>query len=175
MQQGNEFSFADLASELSELTREANRANATIYTIDPRGLVGMPDLDQKVDMMDFQNYVTTSQNSLRVLAEQTGGFAMVNQNDFDEGAEADRRGDERLLRARLLLVQSRSDAAAPQGRNEGEPPERRPALPHRIHAEADQGAGCEAAHRSRSNSRASSGRIKRKGRPALPDGPLCFS
>jgi VWFA-related protein len=82
MRAGNEFSFADLASELSELTREANRANTTIYTIDPRGLVGMPDLDEKVDMMDFQNYVTTSQNSLRVLSEQTGGFATVNQNDF---------------------------------------------------------------------------------------------
>lgn len=82
MRQGNEFSFADLASEISELTREANRANATIYTIDPRGLVGGPDLDQKVDMMDYQNYITTSQNSLRVIAEQTGGFATVNQNDF---------------------------------------------------------------------------------------------
>ena len=82
MRQGNQFSFADLASELSELTRQANRANATIYAIDPRGLVGGPDLDEKVDMMDFQNYVTTSQNSLRVLSEQTGGFATVNQNDF---------------------------------------------------------------------------------------------
>jgi VWFA-related protein len=82
MQQGNEFSFADLASELSELTRQANRANCSIYTIDPRGLVGMPDLDQNVDMMDFQNYIRTSQDSLRVLAEQTGGFATINQNDF---------------------------------------------------------------------------------------------
>jgi VWFA-related protein len=82
MQNGNEFSFADLANELSELTREANRANATIYTIDPRGLVGMPDLDQNVDMMDFQNYIRTSQDSLRVLSEQTGGFATINQNDF---------------------------------------------------------------------------------------------
>jgi VWFA-related protein len=82
MRQGNQFSFADLASELSELTRQANRANATIYAIDPRGLVGGPDLDEKVDMMDYQNYVTTSQNSLRVLSEQTGGFATVNQNDF---------------------------------------------------------------------------------------------
>ncbi len=82
MRQGNQFSFADLASEISELTRQANRANVTIYTIDPRGLVGGPDLDQKVDMMDYQNYVTTSQNSLRVIAEQTGGFATVNQNDF---------------------------------------------------------------------------------------------
>ena len=42
----------------------------------------MPDLDENVDMMDYQNYVTTSQNSLRVLAEQTGGFATINQNDF---------------------------------------------------------------------------------------------
>ena len=82
MRAGNEFSFADLASELSELTREANRANTTIYTIDPRGLVGMPDLDQNVDMMDFQNYIRTSQDSLRVLSEQTGGFATINQNDF---------------------------------------------------------------------------------------------
>jgi VWFA-related protein len=82
MRTGNQFSFADLAAELSELTRQANRANTTIYTIDPRGLVGMPDLDEKVEMMDFQNYVTTSQNSLRVLSEQTGGFATINQNDF---------------------------------------------------------------------------------------------
>jgi VWFA-related protein len=82
MRVGNEFSFADLASELSELTREANRANTTIYTIDPRGLVGMPDLDQNVDMMDFQNYIRTSQDSLRVLSEQTGGFATINQNDM---------------------------------------------------------------------------------------------
>lgn len=79
---GTRFSEADLAIELAELTRAANRANATIYTIDPRGLVGMPDLDQKVDMVEWQNYVTSSQNSLRVLAELTGGFATVNRNDL---------------------------------------------------------------------------------------------
>ncbi len=81
---GTEFSAADLAAQLSELTREANRANATIYTIDPRGLVGMPDLDEKIDMVEWQDYVTTSQNSLRVIAELTGGMAVVNQNDFDK-------------------------------------------------------------------------------------------
>ena len=82
MQQGNEFSFADLASELGELTREANRANATIYTIDPRGLVGRTGPRREGRHDGYQNYVTTSQDSLRVLAEQTGGFAVVNQNDF---------------------------------------------------------------------------------------------
>jgi VWFA-related protein len=81
---GNQFSFADLSAQLSELTREANRANTTMYTIDPRGLVGMPDLDEKVDMMEWQDYITTSQNSLRVIAELTGGIAVVNQNDFDK-------------------------------------------------------------------------------------------
>jgi VWFA-related protein len=79
---GNEFADADLAGELGYLTRAANRANVTIYTIDPRGLVGGPDIDQEVDMMDWQHYITESQNSLRVLAELTGGTAVVNQNDF---------------------------------------------------------------------------------------------
>jgi VWFA-related protein len=85
MKQGNVFAEADLAMELSELTRAANRANASIYTIDPRGLVGGPDLDEQVDMVEWQNYVRSSQDSLRVLAELTGGVAVVNQNDFDKG------------------------------------------------------------------------------------------
>jgi VWFA-related protein len=82
--QGNEFYQADLVSELSYLTRAANRANVTMYTIDPRGLVGMPDLDEKVDMTEWQDYVRTSQDSLRTIAELTGGYAAVNQNDFDK-------------------------------------------------------------------------------------------
>jgi VWFA-related protein len=82
--QGNKFYQADLVSDLSWLTRNANRANVTMYTIDPRGLVGMPDLDEKVDMMEWQAYVRTSQDSLRTIAELTGGYAAVNQNDFDK-------------------------------------------------------------------------------------------
>ena len=81
---GNKFYQADLVSELSWLTRAANRANVTMYTIDPRGLVGMPDLDEKVDMVEWQAYVRTSQDSLRTIAELTGGYAAVNQNDFDK-------------------------------------------------------------------------------------------
>jgi len=83
-QNKNEFYQADLVSELSWLTRNANRANVTMYTIDPRGLVGMPDLDEKVDMVEWQDYVRTSQDSLRTIAELTGGYAAVNQNDFDK-------------------------------------------------------------------------------------------
>jgi VWFA-related protein len=82
--QGNKFYQADLVSDLSWLTRNANRANVTMYTIDPRGLVGMPDLDEKIDMVEWQAYVRTSQDSLRTIAELTGGYAAVNQNDFDK-------------------------------------------------------------------------------------------
>lgn len=76
---------ADLIMQMRELTRAANRANATIYTIDPRGLVAAPDVDEEIDIMDFHDWVRETQVSLRVLAEETGGFAIVNMNDFDRG------------------------------------------------------------------------------------------
>jgi VWFA-related protein len=79
---GNAFAAADLAAELSELTREANRANTTIYTIDPRGLVGGPDISQStLETTDWQDHVRETQSSLRVIAELTGGFAAINSND----------------------------------------------------------------------------------------------
>jgi hypothetical protein len=57
-----------------------------MYTIDPRGLVGGPDLDEtKLDMTDWQDHIRETQSSLRVIAELTGGFALVNSNDFDKG------------------------------------------------------------------------------------------
>ena len=80
----NRFAEADLVGELAELTRQANRANTTIYTIDPRGLVGGPDLDEKIDMSEYQSYVSATQSSLRTIAELTGGTAIVNQNDFSK-------------------------------------------------------------------------------------------
>ncbi len=82
--QSNQFADADLARELSELTRAANRANATFYTIDPRGLVAGSDMDEQVDTTEWNNHIRKSQDSLRVIAEETGGFAVINQNDFDK-------------------------------------------------------------------------------------------
>jgi VWFA-related protein len=83
--QSEEFADADLARELWELTRTANRANVTIYTMDPRGLVGpLSDLDDNVDTQQWGDFVRKSQDSLRVIAEETGGVAVVNQNDFNK-------------------------------------------------------------------------------------------
>jgi VWFA-related protein len=83
-----QFSDAELTTMLAELTREANRSNVTMYTIDPRGLVGpLSDLDQEVEPQQWQEFVRKSQDSLRVLAEDTGGIAVVNQNDFDRALQ----------------------------------------------------------------------------------------
>jgi VWFA-related protein len=70
----------------------ATRGNVAIYTIDPRGLVsGSEDLiqssstfdDQGVGLVSALSELRLSQDSLRVLSENTGGFAAVNQNDFN--------------------------------------------------------------------------------------------
>jgi VWFA-related protein len=83
-----QFSDAELTGMLGELTREANRSNVTMYTIDPRGLVGpLSDLEDEVEPQQWQTFVRKSQDTLRVLAEDTGGIAVVNQNDFDGALE----------------------------------------------------------------------------------------
>lgn len=84
-QQNNRFADADLASELVALTGAANRANASLYTIDPRGLVGTVSVADQMDPGEMRDHLSKTQGSLRLLAEATGGIAVVNDNDF-EGA-----------------------------------------------------------------------------------------
>jgi len=79
----NVFADADLAAQLRELTRAANRANATIFTIDPRGLVGTTDAGQQIDQTEWSTHLLRTRSSLRALAEGTGGAAVTNQNDFE--------------------------------------------------------------------------------------------
>ncbi len=72
----------DLLAYLRELTLTANRANVTLYPVDPRGLTGVVDAGKYLDQSDWRTVVQKSQSSLRYLAEQTGGRAVVNVNDF---------------------------------------------------------------------------------------------
>jgi VWFA-related protein len=68
----------------------ATRGNVTIYTIDPRGLTSAEgDLIEvsstigDADSRAIANELRLSQDSLRVLADATGGFAAVNRNDLN--------------------------------------------------------------------------------------------
>ena len=76
-----------------QATAAAAQANVSFYAIDPRGLGGLSD-----EMMEIQpvfdepalgltpqgldSDLRLSQDSLRVLADETSGFAAVNTNDF---------------------------------------------------------------------------------------------
>ena len=82
--QGQQFANLDLSFELAELTRSANRANTSFYTLDPRGLVAGPDLDAEVDLMEWNRHIFQTQGTLRMLSELTGGRAVVNRNDFGD-------------------------------------------------------------------------------------------
>ena len=85
------------ASTVIDSTREAissaTKSNVSIYTIDPRGLTNLGDEDIEigaypddptlgVGSTSLINELRLSQDSLRVLADETGGFAAVNRNDF---------------------------------------------------------------------------------------------
>ena len=85
------------ASMVLDATRDAiaaaTRSNVAIYGIDPRGLTDLGD--ESIEIQSFpddtsvgigvgslQNELRLSQDSLRVLSDETGGFAVVNRNDF---------------------------------------------------------------------------------------------
>ncbi len=82
-QQHNRFADADLSSELAALAGAANRVNAAIYAIDPRGLVNITSVADHVDPTEMRAHIGKTTSSLRLLAEATGGLAVVNDNDFD--------------------------------------------------------------------------------------------
>ncbi len=72
----------DLYAYMRELTLSANRANVSIYAIDPRGLSGVVDAGNYLDQSEWRTYLQKTQSTLRFMSEQTGGFAVVNVNDF---------------------------------------------------------------------------------------------
>ncbi|HKY21130.1 MAG TPA: VWA domain-containing protein [Vicinamibacterales bacterium] len=80
----DQFNDADLSMRLVEITRLANRANATFYTFDPRGLVAGQDIDEPVEMTEWEQHLRKQQDTLRIVAELTGGVAVVNTNDFSK-------------------------------------------------------------------------------------------
>jgi len=85
------------ASLVMDATRDAiaaaTRSNVAIYGIDPRGLTDLGD--ESIEIQSYpddtslgigagslQNELRLAQDSLRTLSDETGGFAVVNKNDF---------------------------------------------------------------------------------------------
>lgn len=84
---------SDILDETRRAIAEATRANVSFYAIDPRGLSGFDDAmdisgglpeDNSLGATTIMDEVRRSQDSLRLIAEETGGFAAVNRNDFRE-------------------------------------------------------------------------------------------
>lgn len=84
-----------LIDDIRETVASAQRSNVTIYAVDPRGLttlgedtIGVTSLGDQdspgngLGLGGLQNELMVAQNSLRTLAEETGGFAAVNTNQF---------------------------------------------------------------------------------------------
>ncbi len=88
MEETNEFfRNAGLQMDLRRLFQTANRFNTAIYPLDPRGLAtGEFDVSQpNVSTRTSLRALRSTQDTLRTLAEQTDGRALVNINNIDEG------------------------------------------------------------------------------------------
>ena len=83
-----QLSLIDNEQHFRDLMDTANRANASFYTVDPRGLPAAdapigpaPPPPVSVDQANLSHRIET----LRVLAANTDGVAVVNSNDIDKG------------------------------------------------------------------------------------------
>ena len=94
----------DMQREMQDVWDACNRNNTAIYAVDPRGLaVGGFDITANISMRTSQNYLNASIDTLRELADNTDGRAIVNRNDLAARHEADHPRLERLLPGRLQL------------------------------------------------------------------------
>jgi VWFA-related protein len=80
------FNQADLMSRMREVYDTVNRNNTSIYAVDPRGLATFEyDINQGVGLQTDRDNLNSSMDSLRVLADNTDGRAIVNRNDLAAG------------------------------------------------------------------------------------------
>lgn len=83
-------SFVDHEYELRQIAQRANRANVSFYIIDPRGLAVFDDQigpRRPATLDEDRARMSSRQNGVRELAEQTDGAVVLNTNDV-RGATA---------------------------------------------------------------------------------------
>ncbi len=145
---GNRYA-SDLRDEMLAAIAAATRANVSFYGVDPRGLSGLSDEGIEITAIpndptlglgyaSLSDELRRSQDSLRTISEETGGFAAVNRNDFREAFghiiqdnsgyyllgyySNDTRRDGRFRRVQVrvkrpgLTVRARKGYTAPKGK-----------------------------------------------------------
>ena len=76
----------DMDSDLRDVYDIANKQNVAIYAVDPRGLPGFEfDINEGINIQTDSKYLSSTMDTLRVLAENTDGRAIVNRNDLAMG------------------------------------------------------------------------------------------
>lgn len=79
-------SQVDMLTDMRDVFDTVNRQNTSIYAVDPRGLaVFAYDINQGVGLTADATDLKSSIDSLRVLASNTDGRAIVNRNDLAAG------------------------------------------------------------------------------------------
>ncbi len=83
------FQQEEIISDLRRVFQTATRFNTSIYTVDPRGLATQEfDASQPtVGLRTNARQLRMTQDTLRILAEETDGRAIVNQNDLGPGLD----------------------------------------------------------------------------------------
>jgi VWFA-related protein len=84
------FGQADVMQRMREVTDMANRNNTAVYSLDPRGLAvfefGMDDtFGSPPSFATDSRALRMTQDTLRVLSEETDGRAIVNRNSLAQG------------------------------------------------------------------------------------------
>jgi VWFA-related protein len=80
------FNQSDLLNRMREVYDTVNRNNTSIYAVDPRGLAALEyDINQGVGLQTDRQNLNSSIDSLRILADNTDGRAIVNRNDLAAG------------------------------------------------------------------------------------------
>jgi VWFA-related protein len=82
------FSMMDNWRYFRDIMEDANRWNASFYTVDPRGLPAWDSAlgpEKPPSVTVDQRILTSRLESLRTLAENTDGLAVTNSNDLDKG------------------------------------------------------------------------------------------
>lgn len=80
------FGDLDIKQQMRDVYTAANRNNVSLYMLDPRGLAGFEyDIDQGVGLQTDKGSLDATLDSLRLLADETDGRAIINRNDLGTG------------------------------------------------------------------------------------------